>query len=327
MNVDCTSFNKSGVEEFDKLEEVGEVDDKLWIHGVNVDGKVVDQLEDIFGIHSLSVEDVYQETTQPKTEEFENHTFVLLKTARLSRGDVSFNKEVMTESIGFFIADDWIVTLATDDISEVNQVMSKLRSGGSRIEKKAPDFLAYEIMDRVIDSYFSLLDTIDEELQAVDDRVLAGVDTETLDDINSVRRDLLAFRKILWPTREAVYALSRGGLNGISEDSEKYYRDIYDHVVQEVDLLETYRDLASGSRDIYINRVSQSTNEVMKVLTIVATIFIPLTFIAGIYGMNFDGGPYNMPELDWAFAYPAVLLGMLLIVVVMLSYFRNREWI
>ena len=152
-------------------------------------------------------------------------------------------------------------------------------------------------------------------------------DIDTLEEINSVRRELLSFRKLAWPTREAVGVLARGDPDQIREDTEKYYRDVYDHLVQLVDLTETYRDLVSGARDIYLNALSQSTNEVMKVLTVVATIFIPLTFVVGVYGMNFSGGPAAMPELSWPYAYPAVILGMGAVALVMMGYFRRQGYI
>jgi magnesium transporter len=157
--------------------------------------------------------------------------------------------------------------------------------------------------------------------------VTTSTDIQTLERINDVRRDLLSFRKQVWPAREAIGILARGDPKQIQPQTEKYFRDVYDHLVQIVDLTETYRDLVAGARDIYLNTVSQSTNEVMKVLTVVATIFIPLTFVVGIYGMNFADSPYNMPELGWRFGYPAVMVGMGLIVAVLLAHFRQRGYL
>jgi magnesium transporter len=157
--------------------------------------------------------------------------------------------------------------------------------------------------------------------------VTVSTDSETIENINDVRRDLLSFRKEVWPAREAVGLLARGDPKQIQPQTEKYFRDIYDHLVQIADLTETYRDLVSGARDIYLNTVSQSTNEVMKMLTVVATIFIPLTFVAGIYGMNFANSPYNMPELGWTFGYPAAMLGMTLMGIIMLLHFRRQEYL
>lgn len=163
-------------------------------------------------------------------------------------------------------------------------------------------------------------------VSAGEEAVTVSTDSETIEKINDVRRDLLSFRKQVWPAREAVGLLARGPGTGPPR-TEKYFRDIYDHFVQLADLTETDRDLVSGARDIYLNTVSQSTNEVMQVLTVVATIFIPLTFVVGIYGMNFAGGPYNMPELGWRYGYPAAMLGMTLMGAVMPLRFRRREYL
>ncbi|MFW5948751.1 MAG: magnesium/cobalt transporter CorA, partial [Halolamina sp.] len=188
-------------------------------------------------------------------------------------------------------------------------------------------FLAYRVLDAVVDDYFDVLDEIEDDIEAVEERVLNHREPEILEELNGVRRDLLAFRKVAWPAREAVSALTRGDVPQVDERNEKYFRDVYDHLVQVVDLIETYRDLTGGSRDIYLNAVSQSTNDVMKTLTVVATIFIPLTFVVGVYGMNFSGTPLSMPELGWTYAYPATMLGMTLVAALMLGHFRRQGWL
>jgi magnesium transporter len=183
------------------------------------------------------------------------------------------------------------------------------------------------VLDVVVDDYFTLLERVEAAIERVEEEVLTSTGIETLERINGVRRDLLSFRKVAWPAREAVGVLARGDPAQVAPETEKYYRDVYDHLVQVVDLTETYRDLTAGARDIYLNTLSQSTNEVMKTLTVVATIFLPLTFIAGIYGMNFADSPYNMPELAWTFAYPAAMVGMTLVAVVMLGYFYRMDYL
>lgn len=178
-------------------------------------------------------------------------------------------------------------------------------------------------MDGIVDDYFEVLDRIEDQIEAVEEEVTTSTDVETLEVINNVRRELLSFRKLLWPTREAVGYLARGDPDQIREQTEKYFRDVYDHVVQLVDLTETYRDLASGARDIYLNTLSLSTNEVMKKLTVVATIVLPLTFVAGVYGMNFT----TMPELGWKYGYSAVMLGMVAMTAILVAYFREAGYI
>jgi magnesium transporter len=279
-----------------------------------------------FGIHPLSVEDI-QRDVRPKTEEYSSHTFVLVKTASLRRGETTFDEELRTQQVGLFVGRDWLVTMAVTDVDAVDRVWETVERGEARVLQLGPDFAAYRVLDRIVDDYFTVLDEIEDLIEQVEDGVLAGPSDDVLVSLNDVRRDLLSVRKVLWPTREAAAVLARGDPDYIREPTEKYYRDVYDHLVQLVDLTETYRDLARGARDIYLNSLSQSTNEVMKTLTVVATIILPLTFIVGVFGMNFSGGPYNMPELGWRFGYPAVMVGMASVTLVLVVYFRQERWL
>jgi len=293
---------------------------------VRAGGADIETVADAFGLHPLSIEDVRNDV-RPKSEEFAEYTFLLVKDAELRRGDQTFEEEIDDQPVGIYVGDDWLVTLAPASIPAVDAVWDRVVSGDDRILDRGPDFVAYRVIDILVDEYFEILDQVETQLEAIEEEVLESTDIETLEGINRVRRDLLAFRKIAWPTREAVNTFARGRPEQVREETEKYYRDVYDHLVQAVDLTETYRDLASGARDIYLNTLSQSTNEVMKTLTVVATIFIPLTFIAGVYGMNFAGGPLSMPELEWTYGYPAVMLGMGLVGLVLVVSFRRRGWI
>lgn len=278
-----------------------------------------------FGIHPLAVEDTLDEHTRPKTEAYEDHTLVLLKTTRLSqRDDVAFGKEIHTQPVGLFVGDGWLVIVAPPELELGDPTAPAWVRQGSRAADRGADFFAYRVLDAVVNDYFALLDETETDIEAVEERVLSDPEPEILEALNGVRRDLLAFRKVAWPAREAVGSLSRGDIPKVGEPNEKYFRDVYDHLVQLVDLIETDRDMTGGSRDIYLNAVSQSTNEVMKTLTAVATIFIPLAFVVGVYGMYFAGTPLSMPELGWTYAYPATMLGMTLVAVVMLIHFRRQ---
>jgi magnesium transporter len=297
-----------------------------WVRATAATPAELEQVAEAFGLHALTIEDVRHDV-RPKTESFDDYTFTLLKDAELRRGDQAFQEEVDDEAVGIFLGDGWLVTIATAEIPAVDTVWDAMTGADRRLLARGPDFTAYRVIDAIVDEYFEILDGIETQIEAIEDAVLVSTDIETLEGINNVRRDLLAFRKIAWPAREAINALARGDHAPIQSETEKYFRDISDQVVQVVDLIETYRDLTAGTRDIYLNSLSQSTNEVMKVLTIVATIFIPLTFVAGIYGMNFDGGPFNMPELGWTFGYPGAMAGMAGVAAVMLWYFRHRDWL
>jgi len=297
-----------------------------WVHVTDATPDEVEAVSSAFDLHSLAIEDIKNDV-RANVQEFNAYTFVLVKSASLTPGDTTFDKEVKTTPLGLFIGPDWVVTLSTGAVPSVQRVMDAVGRGDERLLHRGPDFTAYRVIDVIVDAYFDLLDEIETDIEQIEEEVTTSTDIETLERINDVRRDLLSFRKQVWPAREAIGVLARGDPKQIQPQTEKYFRDVYDHLVQIVDLTETYRDLVAGARDIYLNTVSQSTNEVMKMLTVVATIFIPLTFVVGVYGMNFADSPYNMPELGWAFSYPAVMIGMVIVVAVLLAYFRQRGYL
>jgi len=298
-----------------------------WIRVSSPTEAEIQAISAAFSLHPLEIEDV-RGGVRPKTEEFDDHTFVVVKTVALERGETTFDEEVRTQPIGLFLGEDWLVTMTDEDerVPVVSAVWQSVENQQGRILKQGPDFAAYRVIDQVVEEYFNLLDTVGDTIEEIEESILSTPDADLIEGLNAVRRDLLSFRKVVWPMREAVGTLARGDLVGVSETSEKFYRDVYDHLVEIVDLTETYRDLTRGTRDIYLNVVSQSTNEVMKRLTVVATIFIPLTFVVGVYGMNFGEHATNMPELTWPYAYPAVIAGMTLVTAILLVYFRREGW-
>ena len=297
-----------------------------WVHAVDATPEEIESVSSTFDLHPLTLEDIKSDV-RANVQEFSAYTFALVKSASLTPGDTTFDKEVKTTPLGLFVGPDWVVTLSTGAVPSVQRVMDAVGRGDERLLHRGPDFTAYRVIDVIVDAYFDLLDEIETDIEQIEEEVTTSTDIETLERINDVRRDLLSFRKQVWPAREAIGVLARGDPKQIQPQTEKYFRDVYDHLVQIVDLTETYRDLVAGARDIYLNTVSQSTNEVMKMLTVVATIFIPLTFVVGIYGMNFADSPYNMPELGWAFGYPAVMVGMAVVVAVLLAHFRQRGYL
>ncbi|MFB6179040.1 MAG: magnesium/cobalt transporter CorA [Halorientalis sp.] len=316
-------YDADGVTEYDDLAAAKAAVGTTWVRASDASPQELEAVAEAFGIHPLAIEDVDNDV-RPKTEAFGEYVFTLLKTAELRTGEQSFDEEIRDEPIGVFVGTDWVVTLATTPDDPVDRIWEAVISGNERLLQHGPDFTAYRVMDVIVDEYYVLLDEIEDQIETIEESVTVSTDIETIEAINALRRDLLSFRKIAWPAREAVGVLSRGDPPQIRDATEKYFRDVYDHLVQVVDLTETYRDLAAGTRDIYLNTLSQSTNEVMKVLTVIATIFLPLTFVVGVYGMNFADSPYNMPELTWTFGYPAVMLGMVLLSVGMLVHFRRE---
>jgi len=319
-------YSPDGTTDYTDLTEARNAAGTTWVRVSDGTPAELDQVAETFGIHPLSVEDVRNDV-RPKTEEYDDHTFVLLKTASLRRGETTFEEEIRTRAVGLFVGDDWLVSLSTHDLPAVERVWNMVETEEGRLLSRGADFAVYRIVDAVVDDYFQVLDEIEDQIEAAEDDVTTAADIDTLEVINNVRRELLSFRKLLWPTREAAGYLARGDPEQVQEPTEKYFRDVYDHLVQLVDLTETYRDLASGARDIYLNSLSLSTNEVMKRLTVVATVVLPLTFVVGVYGMNFEGSPYNIPELGWTYGYPAVMVGMLGVTVVLVAYFRRSGYV
>jgi magnesium transporter len=208
-------------------------------------------------------------------------------------------------------------------------VRKRIREGRGRMRHSGPDYLAYALLDAVVDSYFPVLQDCGDRLDVLEDKMFLRPDPHTAGHIHLVRRDLLAVRRAVWPLRECISSLTHDPDELVSDETRLYLRDCYDHSVQIIDLLESYRDLAGGLMDTYLSLVSQRMNEIMKVLTIYAAIFIPLTFVAGIWGMNFDTGAsgWNMPELGWAFGYPAAIALMVTLAVGQLFWFRRKGWI
>jgi magnesium transporter len=324
--IDSAVFTADGVERHDDLAAAREAAGTTWVRASEADEAELDAVAEVFGIHPLSVDDVRRDV-RPKTEEYPDHTFVLAKTAMLRRGDTSFEEEIRSRQLGIFFGGDWLVTLTVTPVTAVDRVWDAATRGDVRVRRMGPDYVAYRLLDRIVDEYFELLDEIETSIERIEDGVLEGPDPSVLVALNDVRRDLLSFRKVIWPMRESVGVLARGDPEYVKETTEKYFRDIYDHLVQIADLTETYRDLARGARDIYQNTVAQSTNEVMKTLTVVATILLPLTFVVGVFGMNFADGPFNMPELSWPLAYPATMLGMAVVAFVLVVYFSEEDWL
>jgi magnesium transporter len=317
-----------GVERFEDLAAAKAADGTTWVRVTEATREELDRVAEAFSVHPLVVEDVLG-GVRPKTEEFGGYTFTLVKDAELRHEEKTFEEEVDSDPVGVVVGRDWVLTLSPVTVEAVGRVWNAVERGDERLLQRGPDFTAYRVIDGIVDEYFDILDRLETAIERIEDEVLVSTGIETLERINTVRRDLLAFRKLAWPARESIGVLARGDVDQVDPATEKYFRDVYDQLVHVVDLTETYRDLARGARDIYLNTVSQSTNEVMKVLTIIATVFLPLTFIVGVYGMNFDpaASPYNMPELGWRFGYPAVMLGMLVLSLLMIAYFRRQGYL
>lgn len=322
MTVVAVSVGRDGLVEHEDVQAARAAPGTTWVTVEAADRTGLETVREAFGIHPLSVEDV-QHGVRPKTEEFADHTFVLLAAARLRRGESTFEEELADAALGVFVGPDWLVTVTTGEPDPVPGVRERVAADDRRAYERGADFLAYRVVDAVVDGYFALLDDLEDRIETIEDAVAEDPDRETLQEINAARRELLSARKLLWPTREAVGVLARGDPEVVARETEKYFRDAHDHLVQQVDLVQTYRDLVTGARDIYLTVLSTSTNEVMRVLTVVATVVLPMTLVVGLFGMNFE----TMPELSWPLAYPGVVLGLVGMGGVLVWYFRDQGWL
>jgi magnesium transporter len=256
---------------------------------------------------------------RPKVEEFDDYIFVVLRAIRYNRDNAS----LQSEQVSLVLSENWLVSFQEGNHKLFEAVTDRIQKGRGRIRKLGVDYLAYVLMDAVVDQYFVALESIGEELEELEVELLENPNETTMHRLHHLKRQSLAFRKAVWPLREVVAWLSREETRLVRSDVHPFLRDLYDHTIQVIDQVETLRDLLSGLLDIYLSSVSNRMNQVMKVLTIIATIFIPLTFLAGLYGMNFK----FMPELEWKWGYPVVLAIMLVSVAGMLYYFHRKKWL
>jgi len=282
------------------------------------DEDVLRSIAKVFDLHPLALEDVVNVPQRPKVEDYEKH---LLFITRMVILDDAYTVEA--EQVSVFIGPRFVLTFQERHGDVLDPVRARLRQGKGPIRRSGADYLAYAIIDTVVDGYYPILESLGEVLESMEDDIIERPRRSLLQKIHQIKRELLAIRRAIWPQREAINALIRDDNALISDTVRVYLRDVYDHCVQIIDVVETYRELAGGLMDIYLSSVSNRMNEVMKVLTIMASIFIPLTFMAGVYGMNFE----NMPELRVRWAYPILIAAMVAVAAVMVVYFRRKGWI
>src|SRR5262245_43556508 len=294
---------------------------------VNVEGlgdvEVIKHLAEIFGLHWLAVEDVLQVDQRAKVEQYGTHHFIVARMIML-------HELLETEQISMFLGQNFILTFQEGLPGDcLESVRERLRKEQHRIREAKADYLAYALLDAIVDNYFPVLEAYGERLETLEDEVIAHPAPDIITQIHDIKRDLLTLRRAIWPQREALNALLRDDLPLITPDTRLHLRDCYDHSVQLIDLVETYRQLCADLTDMYLSSLSNRTNEIMRVLTVIATIFIPLTFIVGVYGMNFntEKSPWNMPELNWYWGYPYCLALMGLVVGCQLMFFWHKGWI
>lgn len=325
VRIRMIGYDEANLEEreLETVDECVPYKDKPTVTWINIDGlHEVDVIEKIginFGLHPLVLEDIVHTDQRPKMEDFENYIFVITKMLSYDEKE----NQIKTEQFSLVLGQNYIITFQerVGDVFEL--VRDRLRKGKGRIRKRPPDYLAYALIDAVVDHYFIVLEKLGERVESLEGELITNPIPETLQTIHHTKRELIFLRKSVWPLRELIGGLERGESSLVDEKTTVFLRDVYDHTIQVIDMVETLRDMVSGMLDVYLSSVSNKMNEVMKVLTIIATIFIPLTFIAGIYGMNFE----FMPELKWHWSYPIVWGIIIAVGITMLLYFRRKRWL
>ena len=295
---------------------------------INIDGlgnaELLNKLADLFKIHPLALEDVSNLHHRAKAEDYEDYLFVITHMMRIIEGNLD------TEQLSLFIGKNYVLTIqerADGDVLE--PVRDRLRrSKGRLIRKGGSNYLGYAIMDATIDGYFPVMEHFGDQISELEDKVVDNPDRNIISETHRLKRELRVLRQAIWPMREVIVNLN-GDNDIMSAETRIYLRDCRDHVISIIELLEVDRERASGLIDIYLSSINNQMNETMKVLTVIATIFIPLSFIASVYGMNFDTSksPWNMPELEWVYGYPFALSLMALVALILLGYFAKRGWI
>lgn len=293
---------------------------------VNVDGlgdaTVIQSIGTLFGLHALALEDVVHVHQRPKVEDYPEDLFVVMRLP------VS-GERLSTEQFSLFLGKDFVVTFQEVPGDCLNPVRDRIRRARGKVRSSGADYLAYALMDAAIDAYFPLVEEFADRIESLEDEAVQGTGEHIPREILGIRHDLLTLRRAVWPLRETLSTLYRDEIEFIQHETRVYLRDCFDHTHQLIEVIESYHEMSGSLMEVYMTSVSNKMNEVMKVLTMIATIFIPLSFIAGIYGMNFskDESPWNMPELDWYYGYPFSLGLMAVMALGFLIYFRRKGWL
>ncbi|MFN5318632.1 MAG: magnesium/cobalt transporter CorA [Bacteroidia bacterium] len=290
-----------------------------WVNVCGIhDTQSIEKIGQILNLHVLVQEDIVHTNQRPKLDEYEDYIYLVCKMIQLD----SVTNELRSEQVSVILKDNLLVTFIEDEGDVFNDIRDRIRKGNIKIRKSGADYLLYSVLDVLVDHYFVVLEGIGDYLENLEIMLLEEPRSNVLQELHKSKREIIYLRKYIWPLREVVGLLSKGNSPLLKGNTTLYLRDVYDHCIHVIDTLETFRDVSSGLMDVYLSSISNRMNDVMKTLTIIATIFIPLTFIVGVYGMNFD----NMPELHYSWAYPAVWVVMAATALSMLIWFRKNHW-
>ncbi len=315
--------------------EVGSVEecfpfrDTSTVTWINIDGihdlNIIEKIGKHFDLHSLILEDIVNTQQRPKFEDFGNYIFIVLKMFSIAVQE----SETKIEQISLIFGENFVISFQETEGDVFGNIRDRIRSSKGRIRKMSSDYLSYSLIDAIVDSYFVILEKFGEKIEVMEEELVTNPTPLTLQSIHNYKREMIYLRKSVWPLREVIGGLERAESKLIKKSTGIFLRDLYDHTIQVIDNIETSRDMISGMLDIYLSSMSNKMNEVMKVLTIIATIFIPITFVAGVYGMNFNpqASVFNMPELNWRYGYIFTWGIIISIVLVMLAYFKRKRWL
>jgi magnesium transporter len=325
VRISIIDYDETQLEErkVETIEECFPFKDKPTVSWINIDGlhdvELIEKIGKQFGLHPLILEDIVHTGQRPKLEDFGDHVFIALKM-------LYYNKqkgEIESEQVSLIFGENFVISFQERVGDIFDPLRERIRKGKGRVRKVGADYLAYALIDSIVDNYFVILEELGEKVEETEQELTVNPTLETLQAIRGFKKEMIFLRKSIWPLREVANSLERGESSLVDKSTLIYLRDVYDHTIQIIDTVESYRDMLSGMLDVYLSSISNRMNEVMKVLTIFAAIFIPLTFVAGIYGMNFS----FMPELGWWWGYFGILLVMAVVAAVMLVYFKRKRWL
>lgn len=313
-------FAEKRISNIEELQTYKTSDTRSWI---NIDGvhdvNILESIGKLFDIHPLTLEDILNTNQRPKVDEYPNYLYIVLRMFFLDEKD----KSLKNEQVSLILTKNFVITFLEDAGDVFDPVRERIKKSGTKMREYGTDYLSYSLIDAIVDSYFHILEKLGEEVEYLEDNIVLNPNKNDIQTIHLLRREMILLRRAIWPLREVISSLQRNEIDFIDEKTRVYLRDVYDHTIQVIDTIESYRDMIVGMLDTYLSSTSNKLNEVMKVLTIISTMFIPLTFLAGVYGMNFT----HFPELGFDWMYPWGFWAFTLSLIIgMVIFFKHKKW-